>query len=296
MNNEALESPVVALVTYADLPQLTGDDQRLVAALASRGVRAVPAIWNDAHVDWTVFTAVVVRSCWDYYLQHAEFLAWVARLEAAGVVLWNPPDVLRWNSEKTYLPALAARGVPVVPTRVVERGAPTSLASILADERWERAVVKPAISAAAHDTWRTSRAEAAAHEARFGAMTAAGRVLVQSFVDAVTTEGEWSLLFLGGAYSHAVRKRPGAGDFRVQEQHGGTTEAAEPDAATIAQARAALCAAPSPADTLYARVDGCVVDGRFVLMELELIEPDLFLRADAAAPDRLADALVRRLS
>jgi glutathione synthase/RimK-type ligase-like ATP-grasp enzyme len=288
---------VVALVTYAALPELTVDDRWLVDALASRGIRAVPVIWDDPSVDWTAFTAVVIRSCWDYYHRHADFLAWVAQLEAAGIPLWNPPPVLRWNAEKTYLCELARRGVSVIPTRLVEHGENVSLASVLEGEAWERAVVKPAISAAAHDTWCTSRASAVADEPRFERMVAAGRVLVQPFVDAVRDDGELSMLFFGGEYSHAVRKLPRTGDFRVQAEHGGTAVACEPSADIIAQAEAVLDAGlPGMGECLYARVDGCVVDGRFTLMELELLEPALFLGTHPAAPDRLASALLRRMS
>jgi glutathione synthase/RimK-type ligase-like ATP-grasp enzyme len=295
--NSNASTPVVALVTYAVLPELTTDDRWLLDALDSRGVRAVPTIWDDARVDWTAFSAVVIRSCWDYYLRHADFLAWVAQLEAAAVPLWNPAHVLRWNAEKTYLCELARRGVSVIPTRLVEPGEDVSLASVLDSQGWERAVVKPAISAAAHDTWLTSRASAATDDPRFRRMLATGRVLVQPFIDAVRDDGELSILFFGGEYSHAVRKLPGTGDFRVQVEHGGTAVACEPAADIIAQARAVLSAGlPGMAECLYARVDGCVVDGRFMLMELELIEPALFLSAHPAAPDRLASALLRRLS
>lgn len=290
-------TPVVALVTYAALPELTPDDRWLLDALASRGVRAVPVIWDDPRVDWMAFRAVVIRSCWDYYLRHADFLAWVARLEAAAVPLWNPPSVLRWNAEKTYLCELARRGVSVIPTRLVERGEDVSLASVLDAQGWERAVVKPTISAAAHDTWCTSRASAVGDEPRFQGMLAAGRVLVQPFVEAVRDDGELSMLFFGGAFSHAVRKVPRSGDFRVQAEHGGTSEACEPSADVIAQAEAVLGAGlPGMRECLYARVDGCVVNGRFTLMELELLEPALFLGAHPAAPDRFAKALLHRMS
>jgi glutathione synthase/RimK-type ligase-like ATP-grasp enzyme len=150
-------------------------------------------------------------------------------------------------------------------------------------------VVKPAVSASARDTWKATRADAHESEASFRELAAAGDVLVQPFVREVTSDGEWSLLFYGGVYSHAVRKRPRAGDFRVQTAHGGSAVAEEPDARVIAQAREALRAAPAPlGELLYARVDGCMIGDRFVLMELELVEPELFLGMHPAAADRLA--------
>jgi glutathione synthase/RimK-type ligase-like ATP-grasp enzyme len=201
--------------------------------------------------------------------------------------------VLRWNAEKSYLRELAERGIDVVPTRWVERGAAESLASVLAETGWSCAVVKPAISAAAHSTWRTSPDEAAAREAEFRALVASGRVLVQPYLDVVEHDGEWSLVFIDGAFSHAVVKRPKAGDFRVQSHHGGEEHATVAPPALIAAAEAVVRA--GAAECLYARVDGCVLDGRFHLMELELLEPSLFLREHPAAAERLADALVRAL-
>ena len=238
----------------------------------------------------------MIRSCWDYHLAHDAFLAWITQLETTGVRVLNPPSLVRWNAEKGYLRELAARGVAVVPTRWVERGDVAPLGTLMSDHQWPEVVVKPAISASAHDTWRTSSGTAVASEHRFREMVAGGRVLVQPYLDVVAAEGEWSLLFYDGAYSHGVVKRPRPGDFRVQVEHGGGSEIREPDRHVIeAAARALVEAERDRARSLYARVDGCVIDGEFVLMELELIEPDLFLRASAAAPARLADALLARI-
>jgi glutathione synthase/RimK-type ligase-like ATP-grasp enzyme len=280
----------IALATQAALPDLCDDDQLLVPALAARGVHASAAVWSDSSVDWTAFDAVVIRSCWDYHLRHDDFLAWVARLEHAGVALWNPPAVIRWNAEKGYLRQLDERGVRIVPTRWIERGSAGTLHDVLHDAGWDAAVVKPAISASAHETWRTSRDAAEHDEARFRALVGRGRVLVQPFMDEVVASGEWSLVFIGGEFSHAMLKRARSGDFRVQSEHGGSASRGDPGASIVEQARRALHAGAS--DSLYERVDGCVVDGEFVLMELELIEPLLYLAEHPDAPARFASALV----
>jgi glutathione synthase/RimK-type ligase-like ATP-grasp enzyme len=288
---------LVALATSIKVPQLTDDDRLLVRALAAAGVGAQPAVWNDAAQDWTRYSTVIIRSTWDYHLMHDEFLAWLERLEAQGVQVLNQPALVRWNSQKGYLRELAERGIEIVPTRWVERGEETSLSAILRETRWTDVVVKPSVSASAHETWRASDADAGSGEGKFAAMVSRGGVLVQPFLDAIQTEGEWSLLFYGGAYSHAVLKRPKPHDFRVQREHGGTAEVREPFVEMIHQARRVLEAAElGRAASLYARVDGCVLEGRFVLMELELIEPDLFLRGTADAPKRLAAALIGRMS
>lgn len=284
---------VIALATSSNVPELTGDDRLLVRALASAGVSAVPAIWDDCRENWHRYAAVVIRSCWDYHLKHGEFLAWLHRLETTGVRVLNSPALVRWNAEKTYLRELAACGVASVPTRWVERDDLISLDAILHAREWDRVVVKPAISASAHETWRASSASAHAAEPRFRLMVTNGEVLVQPFLDVVQSDGEWSLLFYGGVYSHSVLKRPRPGDFRVQREHGGTSEALVPSREMIAAARGVLrVAEQGRSASLYARVDGCVIERKFVLMELELIEPDLYLRSNDAAPDRLAAALL----
>lgn len=279
----------LALATCARFPALSDDDWRLQRALARRGVAAVPAVWDDPALDWREFEAVVIRSTWDYHLRLAAFDRWIGRLEREGVPLWNPPDVLRWNTRKTYLLDLQAAGIPIVPTRFVppDRG---RLAAALDDAGWDEVVVKPVVSASAHETWRTNRDALASDGAPLRA-SGDEPVMVQPFLPDIQRGGEWSLCFFGGAYSHAVIKRPRLGDFRVQSDHGGVYERATPPAALVEAAGAALAA--SRCRTVYARVDGCLVDDVFLLMELELLEPGLFLGTEAGAASRLADAVIR---
>jgi len=290
--------PAIALATYDALPDLAVDEHPLVASLDARGIRAVPAVWSDPGVAWEVFAGVVIRSCWDYHLRPAEFFAWIDRVAGLGVPIWNAPATLRWNSRKTYLHDLAIGGVRTVPTLWLlsdnGRRTPPSLASILADTGWERAVVKPVVSASAHETWTVARDDArvnaATHDGRLRAVIARHGVMVQPFVPEIETDGEWSLQFFGGVFSHAVIKRAAEGDFRVQREYGGTHETVVPPSSVVRQAERALRAAPG--DSLYARVDGVLIDGDLVVTELELLEPSLFLDADPAAPDRFADAIV----
>ncbi len=291
MTRESRNSPAarrIAFATWRDLPRLSSDDRLAAAALEGRGVTVVPAVWDDPAVDWPGFDTVVVRSTWDYHHRPDAFLGWIAALERGGVQLWNPPPLLRWNLDKRYLAELGRRGVAVVPTVTVPKGGEPSLADVLGDAGWDLAVVKPAVSASAHETWRTSREQAGADASRFARLVHAGDVLVQPYLSAVEA-GEWSLCFLGGRYSHAVLKRPRAGDFRVQYELGGAVVVAPPPAALVAQAEAIVALLEEP--WLYARVDACLVDGSLVLMELELIEPTLFFHADRDAPARFADAL-----
>jgi len=279
----------IALATSAKLPTLNDDDRLLVPALAELGVAAGPAVWDSPDVCWEEFQGVLVRSCWDYHHRLEEFLAWVSRLERAGVPVWNPPAVLRWNSHKGYLSDLTARGVSIVPTRWLERGAQADLAGQLRDGGWRDAVVKPAVSASAHGTWRTSGETSGADQRRLDELLRAGDVMVQPFTPEVAEPGEWSIVFLGGRVSHAVLKRPAAGDYRVQWEFGGSAAAMAPSDTLLADAEAVMAAVPG--DPVYARVDGVERDGRLVLMELELIEPHLFLGWHAGAATRLAASI-----
>jgi glutathione synthase/RimK-type ligase-like ATP-grasp enzyme len=277
----------VALVTSAEYRELTPDDRLLVAPLRRRGIAAEPAVWNDPGVRWGEFDSIILRSTWDYHLASNAFAAWIAAVGAFNLA--NPATIVRWNMEKTYLRELAAGGIPVPPTVWVAPNERPSLGGILHDTGWVRAVVKPTVSASAYETWIVAGAVTDADEVRFRRLCAASGAMVQKFMEPIRTAGEWSLLFFGKEYSHAVVKRPVEGDFRVQSEYGGTVETAAPPASLLAQARAVIASVPGP--LLYARVDGVVEEGTFMLMELELIEPTLYLDADPAAPDRFCDAL-----
>jgi len=282
--------PTIALATYAAAPELPPDDQILARALVRRGADARPVRW-DAKVDWSAFDTVVVRSCWDYHLRHAEFLGWIDRVETAGVPLHNAASILRWNSDKRYLRDLERAGVGVVHTRWSDAGSGTpTLAAVLAEEGWGDVVIKPAISASATETWRVPAGRAAEWEDRFRAMAARGPAMIQPFIAEVATAGEWSLVFIGGEFSHSVLKLPAPGDFRVQEEHGGTQQARDADAEVVRAAQAVLARVPGAPS--YARVDGCLIDGRFRVMEVELIEPTLYFTEGPRAAERLADLIL----
>lgn len=285
-----MSSPAsVALVTCARIPDLTPDDRLLADALRAHGATAVPAVW-DAPVDWRSFDRIVLRSPWDYHLRVPEFDAWLSARASEGASILNPPALVRWNLHKSYLAELARAGVPVIETAAVPRGSTASLAALMDAREWPDVVVKPAVSASAHRTFRVARAEAAAYEADLAAILGDADALVQPLAPEILSAGEWSIVFLGGAFSHAVLKRGAAGEFRVQEEYGGVARTLDPGDDLRSQAAAVLAAAPGP--SAYARVDGIVRDERFVLMELELIEPVLYLARDPSAPRRLAEAVL----
>jgi glutathione synthase/RimK-type ligase-like ATP-grasp enzyme len=280
----------VALVTCRKVPDLTDDDRLLVPALAARGAAAEALAWDDPAVAWHRFDRLVLRSVWDYHLRPEAFRDWLTARGEDGAALWNPAALVRWNAHKSYLRALAARGIATLDTEWLARGSSRSLGATMDARRWRDVVVKPAVSASAYRTFRVPREEAEARQAELDTILAEGDALVQPFAPEIVADGEWSLLFFGGAFSHAVRKRPAPADFRVQEELGGRADTEEPGASVISRAHAALAAAPGR--TAYARVDGIVRDDVFVLMELELIEPVLYLARHPLASERLAAAIL----
>src|SRR5271165_383088 len=282
----------IAFVTYAKIPQLTSDDQLGVEALRRRGIRVDGVCWDDATVSWKQYDAVVLRSTWDYHRRPEEFRAWIDRCQHDGIRLWNPGRLVRWNMDKTYLRDLSAEGVAIPACVWIDRGSDLDLAAALEARDWERAVLKPTISASAHQTHVIRRENARQVQGMLSGIVEQSGAMLQQFMTQVEHPGEWSLTFLGGEFSHGVLKTPKVGDFRVQIEHGGNVAAAQPASAFLAQAEQILRAIPEP--ILYARVDACEVDGRLVLMELELIEPDLFLRTAPEAPARFADAILAR--
>jgi glutathione synthase/RimK-type ligase-like ATP-grasp enzyme len=279
---------VIGLVTYAKQPVLTDDDRPLIGALAEIGLEAEPVQWDDAGVDWRAYDALVLRSTWDYHLRVSEFEAWLALLDHERVPLWNPTSVVRWNIHKGYLQGLQQAGVLIPATRWLPRGTHVVLSSLLAGAAWTEAIVKPAISASATKT-SLVRIDSRVDTENFARLLGEGDVLVQEVVPEVARDGEWSLMFIGGSYSHAIIKKPRPGDFRVQQELGGTADPAI--APSVVVAAAERVAGHIPGRWLYARIDGVVTPRGFMLMEVECIEPLLFFEYATGAYERFASAL-----
>jgi glutathione synthase/RimK-type ligase-like ATP-grasp enzyme len=284
----------IAFVTCERLPDLHGDDRLVAEALRQRGFAVTAAVWNDPAVDWRQFASVVIRAAWDYHLDEGRYAAWLHQCETQQVNVWNPAAAVIANIDKRYLDDFAAAGVEIVPIEYVERGRIQSLHTLLQRRDWNRVVVKPAVSASAFGTWCTSLAAAAADQQRFDGELMQRSLLVQPFADEIISSGEWSIVFFDGDYSHAVLKKPASGDFRVQEELGGHAEPRDPSPTIIEQARRVLSQAAAP--LLYARVDGIERDGEFLLMELEINEPFLYIGSSKGAADRLGDAIVRTIA
>jgi glutathione synthase/RimK-type ligase-like ATP-grasp enzyme len=259
-------------------------------ALAELGVAAAIVSWT-APIDWSAHALVVCRTPWDYFPLVDEFCAW-ARAVGTVTRLENPAEVIVWNAHKSYMVDLAAAGVPVVPTQVVGRDVADAGPALAAYAPDDLVVIKPAVSGGAMGAELLAAAspEAAAH---LVGLAAEGDVLVQPYLPQVT-EGEMSLVYFDGELSHAVRKVPAAGDYRVQEFLGGAVHPHVPTPAERALAEQTLAAAP--AATTYARIDLVSGPDGPLVMEAELIEPELFLPHDPASTLRYARVLLGRLA
>jgi glutathione synthase/RimK-type ligase-like ATP-grasp enzyme len=268
---------------------LTADDRLLATELRSRGHRVEAVVWSDPSVDWLEYDAVVLRSCWDYHLRLKPFLEWLDDIDRFKAPIWNPTKWVRWNIDKRYLRELDRQGFPVVDTRYEPRGSESSLVEVMDALGVEDVVVKPVVSASAHRTWAGSRTALVRDEERFAKEIRRHDVMVQPLVEEIRTEGEWSLQFIEGRYSHAVLKVPSPGEFRVQEHHGGTIRKATPTAPVLEVAQAVVEVAARSA--LYARVDLVDTNDGPRVMELELIEPSMFFSYEPTSAPRFARAL-----
>lgn len=268
-----------------DMGHYVADDDLAIAPLDDLGWEVSTISWRDTDVDWNEFAIVVIRTPWDYQRSPNEFLTVLERIDSSNARLENPLDVVKWNLDKRYLIDLESRGLQIVPTiwdgvydqRVFYRW--------MADLGCDELIIKPTVSATAEHTYRLTEFDASLVD-----VFADRSFMVQPFLESIVTEGEYSLFYFNGEYSHTILKSPKAEDFRVQEEHGGLITAFKPDQ-TLRDAggRAFEMIKPSP---LYARVDLVRNDeSEFALIELELIEPALYLRMDPEAPARFAKAI-----
>ncbi|MCC2548878.1 hypothetical protein LJY25_20685 [Hymenobacter sp. BT175] len=288
----------LALVTCESLAQYAAadvedEDALLTRFLRSRGHDITPEVWTNPAVNWAGYDALLLKSPWDYFDRVQEFYAWLDQLDQAGVRMLNPVPTVRWNADKKYLAEMEQAGVRIVPTRWLLRGARFEPEQLFETLGTEKLIVKPAVSGGAKNTFALTRAEAQAAIDRLDSLLYEEDFLAQPFLPQIQTQGEWSFIYLGGQFSHCVLKTPKSGDFRVQHYLGGGIEPhpAPPHLLAVADGIVQKFAA----DCLYARVDGVEAGSEFLLMELELIEPFLYLASDPGALDRYEAGLRRML-
>lgn len=280
----------IALLTLEDRTGYVIDDDLAADALRQRGFEVAEIPWSDTTIDWSRWDLVIVRSTWDYHIRPDEFLETLGRIEASGTRLENPRDLIIWNLDKRYLRDLAARDVPIVPSIWGDGGTPETFTALFDALGTREIVVKPVVSANALDTFRLQH-PIDPDTLHTLTQTFAGRPwFAQPFVNSVLDDGEISAFYFGGQLSHAVRKVPKQGDFRVQEEHGGDiTPLAVTGELRAASDRVIRAITPAP---FQARVDLVrLTDGTLAVMELEMIEPSLYFRMSADAPANFARAV-----
>ncbi len=265
------------------------EDTDLVDFLTGKNLFIDRVIWNDEKVNWGDYNIVIIKSPWDYHEKIDAFYTWLDELKKLSITVLNPVDIIKWNSNKHYLQAIQDKGLKIIPSAYLPKGSEFTHQYF---EKFavDKLVVKPCISAGAKNTIIISKDNMAAQKESIDALLAEEDYLVQPFME-VIKEGEWSFLFFNGKYSHTVLKTPKQDDFRVQQYHGGTVSYPQADPVHITQAAAFLEIIPQK--TLYARVDGVMMNNSFYLMELELIEPYLFLNGDPILLENYYQALMQ---
>lgn len=259
-------------------------------AFAAAGLELAETGWREGDGAFAGCEAVLLGTAWDYHDHPAQFLARIEALARQGIMVCNPPELVRWNSDKGYLRDLAAAGAPAIPTLWPDDPAAADITRAFDHFGCDRVVVKRRVGAGAEGQVSFTRDAPPPPGWRYG-----HRALVQLFLPAITAEGETSFIFIDGAFSHALRKLAAPGDYRIQSLYGGREEPIVPPPADVAMAASVVGAIPGAAPPLYARIDMVRHDGQMALMEAELIEPYLYPEQGPGLGERLAAALVRRL-
>ncbi len=265
-------------------------EERLVGqALERRGLTVGRLSWDHPGMDWRTTRFVLFRSTWDYFERFPEFRAWLQQVSRQTGMI-NPYELIRWNLDKHYLRDLEQQGIPIPPTRFIEQGDRRTLASLVEQAGWNEVILKPVVSGAARHTYRFLSHQAPAHEAVFRQLISEEAMMIQEFQPLVLSHGEVAFMLFGGTFTHAILKKAREGDFRVQDDFGGTVSTYDATPEEIAWAeRVVECCNPLP---VYARVDA-IRDhsGSLLVSELELIEPELWFRFHNEAAETFAGAI-----
>ncbi len=287
----------IALITYSGKPAYTAANNfneitDVLPFLQNKGLDIHAEIWDDPAVDWQRYDVALLKTPWDYHRKFALFNQWLNKLQALGIQLLNDYPTVRWNFDKHYLQQVADAGLAIIPTVFMNRGWAGQLETVFGQLGCDKIIVKPCISGGSNNTFVIDSNYIPAQYEEIAKLATTVDLVAQPFLEEIK-QGEWSFIFFNGLYSHTILKKPKAGDFRVQQAFGGTIESVTPNGDLIAQAGRYVT--QFGRNTLYARVDGVMVDGTFKLMELELIEPFLYLSYHEAAMENYCQAIVSKL-
>ena len=272
--------------------QVLLEDGLLQTALENKRLKVTKKNWADEKFDWGTTKYAIFRTTWDYFDRFEEFFNWLEKNKERTTFI-NSADIINWNIDKHYLQDLATNGINIAPTLFIEQGDNTTLNDLFRQTKWTEAVIKPAISGAARHTYRITPNNCNNYENGFQELITKESMLFQEFLNNITSNGEISLIMIGGKYTHAVKKIAKKGDFRVQDDHGGSVEEYNATKAEIDFAE--KCIKNCPYFPIYARVD-IVYDNNNLpsLSELELIEPELWFRNCPKSAEKLAKEIILR--
>lgn len=283
-----------AFLTLDERGDYVIDDEHSIAPLEQLGWQVSTLSWRQTEVPWSDFNVVVVRSTWDYWDDIPAFLETLRQIDST-TRLANPLDIIHWNLEKTYMLDLEGKGIGIVPTTWPDAVHSGAFPGFFAELGTDELVIKPVVGANGEDAYRVSAGDDPQRLEWICDRFRKKRAMVQTFMPSILTEGEYSLFYFNGAFSHAILKIPRGSEFRSQEEHGSEIRPVTPEDRLLERGKQVL--ETLSAVPLYARVDFVRDDrGDFVVMELELIEPSMYLRTDTGAPGRFARAIDSRFA
>ena len=289
----------IAFLSTNDLEDYFVWDNLLIQPFFEHGVHVDVISWHANDIDWSKYDAVIVRSTWDYQ-EHADaFIDKLIEITKHDTVLINPLSLMQWNISKRYLQILQTQGITIIPSVFFDSVAISDIYAQFAYFDTQEIIIKPLISANSDNTFRLDHTNLMAQAGPLSNIFSTTPCVIQPFLDSVINEGEYSLFYFNGEYSHTIRKVPKSGDFRVQEEHGGELITVIPDERQLSAAAKVLAALPEK--SLYARVDlirnpRAQKDDIWQLMEVELIEPSLYFNMDEASPERFVQATLNYLA
>ena len=289
----------IAFLSTDDLEDYFVWDNLLIQPFSQHGVHVDVISWHAIDIDWSQYDAVIVRSTWDYQ-EHADaFIDKLIEITKHDTVLINPLSLMQWNISKRYLQILQTQGITIIPSVFFDSVAISDIYAQFAYFDTQEIIIKPLISANSDNTFRLDHTNLMAQAGPLSNIFSTTPCVIQPFLDSVINEGEYSLFYFNGEYSHTIRKVPKSGDFRVQEEHGGELITVIPDERQLSAAAKVLAALPEK--SLYARVDlirnpRAQKDDIWQLMEVELIEPSLYFNMDEASPERFVQATLNYLA
>jgi glutathione synthase/RimK-type ligase-like ATP-grasp enzyme len=281
----------IAILTCDQLPNLNLADQPLIKELAKHNIVASPMVWDDPNTNWSDFDYLIFRNTWDYFEKEIQFNLWLNKIEQLGIKTLNSIAVIKQNKHKFYLREMEKQGVRILKTIFIDKTDKLNIQDLI-PSYWKRAVIKPAFSAGSYLTEVFESVNSNHINTKYQTIAAEKELLLQEFMPEIQTLGETSFIFFNKKFSHAVNKKPAEGDFRIQVQFGGQYTLINPDKELIEQAQKVVDLFNE--NLLYARVDGIIINNQLHLMEVECIEPDLYLNLSDGALERFSNSIIEQ--